>query len=404
MRHSGYVPDRCHSTLILSLENPARSDYTDNEKALVKVSMNKNIEATLQQFDALMRDKTSSLLGYPINTSKDYRTLYRFFDYSLINLGDPFVPSSYRINAEQFEIEALRFIAGLYRMPAADVWGYLASGCTESNLYGIFLGRELYPDARLYFSQDTHYSLSKIARLLRLPTTVIRSQTNGEMDYADLETQLRQHLDQAVIINCNLGTTMKGAVDQVERIVAVLKRLNIKRYHLHCDAALFGMMLPFLKGAPKADFTLPIGSLAISAHKFIGTHIPCGITLARKRLVKKIETPIEYIGTVDTTITGCRNGHTPLFLWYAIKTRGRTGFAREANGCVARAQYLAQRLKQIGWDHFINPFSNIVLLKKPAPSICKKWQLAISHDWAHVVVMQSVTKKRIDEFISDLHN
>jgi len=362
------------------------------------------IEETLQQFAALMRDKTSSLLGYPINTSPSYRRLYRFLDYCLINLGDPFVPSSYRINAEQFEVEALQFVADLYKMPTSDFWGYLASGCTESNLYGIFLGRELYPDGLLYFSKDTHYSLSKIARLLKIKTVLINSQTSGEIDYSDLEKQLRQHRFQPAIINCNLGTTIKGAIDRVEKIVAILHRLKMKKYHLHCDAALFGMMLPFIKDAPRADFSLPIGSLAISAHKFIGTHMPCGITLARKALVKKIERPIEYIGTVDTTITGCRNGHTPLFLWYAIKTRGRDGFSREANSCVDNASYLAHRLKKIGWPYFLNPYSNIVLLKKPKSAIVKKWQLAVSQNWAHVVVMQSVTTKRIDEFVGDLHN
>ncbi len=366
--------------------------------------MEKNIEKTLQQFAALMRDKTSSMLGYPINTSRHYQSLYRFLDYCLINLGDPFVPSSYRINAEQFEIEALRFVADLYQMSSTDFWGYLASGSTESNLYGIFLGRELYPDGLLYFSRDTHYSLSKIARLLRMKTVLIASQTNGEIDYADLEKRLRQHRSQPAIINCNLGTTMKGAIDHVEKIVAILDQLKITKYHLHCDAALFGMMLPFIKNAPQANFTLPIGSLAISAHKFIGTHMPCGITLARKGLVKKIERPIEYIGTVDTTITGCRNGHAPLFLWYAIKTRGKGGFSREANDCITHAQYLAQRLEQIQWPYFLNPFSNIVLLKKPTSTITKKWQLAVSQDWAHIVVMQSITIKRINEFIADLHH
>ena len=34
--------------------------------------------------------------------------------------------------------------------------------------------------------------------------------------------------------------------------------------------------------------------------------------------------------------------------------------------------------------------------------IAKKWQLAISDNFAHILVMQQVTKKRIDEFIKDL--
>ncbi len=364
--------------------------------------MNDQITKRLDAFDEDMKKKTRSMLGYPINTKNEYRILNRFFDYSLINLGDPFVPSSYRINAEKFEIEVLKFFAKLYKMPKDDFWGYLTSGGTEGNIHGIFVGRQLYPDGILYFSKDTHYSISKIARLLRIETVLVESQKNGEIDYQDLEKKIIKNKDRAVILNINLGTTMKGAVDNVEKAVGILKRNNITRYHIHCDAALFGMILPFVKGAPKADFTLPIGSIAISGHKFIGTHIPCGIALTRKRFIKKIETPIDYIGTLDTTIAGCRNGHTPLFLWYAIKTRGIKGFSKEANICIANAKYLAQKLEELKWPYFMNKFSNTVIFKKPPVKIIKKWQLATSTEWAHILVMQPVTRERIDEFIKDL--
>lgn len=364
--------------------------------------MKKSVQTTLDEFEDDMRAKTAGMLGYPINTNNDYSPLYKFFDFSLINLGDPFVSSSWNINAENFEVEDLKFFAKLYKMPKNDFWGYLTSGGTEGNLYGIFVGRQLYPKGLLYFSKDTHYSISKIARLLRIQPVLVESQKSGEIDYADLEKKILQHKDLPVILNLNLGTTIKGAVDNVEKVVEILKRNKIKDFYIHCDAALMGMMLPFLKGAKKADFTMPIGSVAISGHKFIGTHMPVGIVLARRQFVRKIETPIEYIGSVDSTITGCRNGHTPLFLWYAIQTRGMKGFAKEAQACVANAKYLASELKKINWPAYLNDHSNIVYFKKPTSEIAKKWQLAISDDFAHVLVMQPVTKKRIDAFVKDI--
>lgn len=364
--------------------------------------MGNTILKKLASYRKKLQQKSASMIGYPINTSDEYRQLYDFFDYSLINLGDPFVPSNYRINSEKFEIEVLRFFAKLYKMPAHDFWGYITSGGTEGNTHGIFLGRQLYPDGLLYFSKDTHYSISKISRLLNMKTVLIESQPKGEMDYADFEKKLIQNKNIPAIINLNLGTTMKGAIDNIDTVVGILKRNSIHRYHIHCDAALSGMLLPFLKGAPRADFSLPIGSLAISGHKFIGTHIPCGITLCRKQLIKQIETPIEYIGSIDTTITGCRNGHTPLFLWYAIQKRGRAGFSKEANECIKNAQYLGGKLTAIHWPFYLNNYSNTVVFKKPPAHIVKKWQLAVCTDWAHIIVMQSVTKKHIDAFICDL--
>lgn len=364
--------------------------------------MNTKTSLRLEAFKKEMDQKTSSMLGYPINTKNDYFPLYPFLHYPLINLGDPFTPSSWRVNSEDFEVEVIQFFAKLYKMPKNDFWGYLTSGGTEGNLYGIFVARELYPNGVLYFSKDTHYSISKIARLLRIKCVLVESQPHGEIDYVDLEAKILENKSNPVILNLNLGTTMKGAIDNVDKAVAILHKNKITDFHIHCDAALFGMILPFLKAAPQADFRQPIGSLAISGHKFIGTHMPVGIVLARKQLVKKIETPIEYIGTLDTTITGCRNGQTPLFLWYAIKTRGLSGFAKEARACVKNAEYLAARLNKINWPAYLNPFSNTVYFQKPSTATSEKWQLAVSEKFAHILVMQQVTKKCIDAFVRDL--
>ena len=90
--------------------------------------MDVSIATKLKAFKEEMDKKTSSMLGYPINTKNDFSSLYQFLDYSLINLGDPFVPSSWRVNSEDFEVEVLQFFANLYKIPKDDFWGYLTSG------------------------------------------------------------------------------------------------------------------------------------------------------------------------------------------------------------------------------------------------------------------------------------
>ena len=200
--------------------------------------MDVSIATKLKAFKEEMDKKTSSMLGYPINTKNDFSSLYQFLDYSLINLGDPFVPSSWRVNSEDFEVEVLQFFANLYKIPKDDFWGYLTSGGTESNLYGIFVGRQLYPNGLLYFSKDTHYSISKIARLLRMKSLLVESLPNGEIDYLDLEKKIIKNKHLPVILNLNLGTTMKGATDNVDHVVDILKRNNITHHYIHGDAAL----------------------------------------------------------------------------------------------------------------------------------------------------------------------
>ncbi len=53
------------------------------------------------------------------------------------------------------------------------------------------------------------------------------------------------------------------------------------RFFIHCDGALFGMMMPFLKQAPMVSFRKPIGSVSVSGHKFVGAPVPCGVVITR---------------------------------------------------------------------------------------------------------------------------
>ena len=44
-------------------------------------------------------------------------------------------------------------------------------------MYGLYMGRETFPEGIVYFSQDTHYSVVKILRLLKARNIMIKSQT-----------------------------------------------------------------------------------------------------------------------------------------------------------------------------------------------------------------------------------
>jgi len=153
----------------------------------------------------------------------------------------------------------------------------------------------------------------------------------GEIDYDALASEIAKNKDRPVIINVNIGTTVKGAVDNLDRILRILKTLDIprERYHIHCDGALFAMMMPFVDWAPEVSFRKPIDSIAVSGHKMLGCPMPCGIALTRKEHVKKVEQRIDYLNSVDTTIMGSRNGQAALYLWYSLRKKGIAGIKRD---------------------------------------------------------------------------
>ena len=352
-------------------------------------------------FDRLQRDAELEI-GYPVAFDFDYSDLAPFLSFSLNNAGDPFMPMTYLLNSHEFEQEVVAFFAGLARAPEDRWWGYVTNGSTEGNLYGLYLARELLPDGIAYFSQDSHYSVGKNLHFLNMRHIMIRSQPNGEIDYEDLRETLRIRRDAPPIIFANVGTTMKEARDDIAVIRAILDDLAIESRYIHCDAALCGGYAAFLEPRPAWDFEDGADSIAISGHKFIGSPIPCGIVLARRGHVDRIGHSVAYIGSVDTTISGSRNGFTPLLMWYAIHSLGIDGLRRRVTDSLAVAAYAEERFHGIGVAAWRNPQALTVVFPQPPQAVCDKWQLATAGGCSHIICMPHVRREQIDRLIDDI--
>ena len=359
----------------------------------------------LESYDKLLKRKSSVHFGYPYNLMYNHEELYEFMKYSINNLGDPFITSNYGVHSRQFECAVIDFFADLWKAEKGSYWGYVTTCGTEGNLHGILLARECHPDGILYSSRETHYSIFKAARYYRMDAKAIPTLPMGEIDYDALASEIAKNRDRPVIINVNIGTTVKGAVDNLDRILRILKNLQIprERYHIHCDGALFAMMMPFVDWAPEVSFRKPIDSTAVSGHKMLGCPMPCGIALSRKEHVKKVEQRIDYLNSVDTTIMGSRNGQAALYLWYSLRKKGIAGIKRDVAHCLETAQYLRDKITEAGLTCRLNDLSSTVVLERPTDdAFIKRWQLACEEDIAHVVVMPNVTKLKIDKFVEEL--
>ncbi len=349
-----------------------------------------------------MRQRSDQFIGYPVTCEFDYSALYPFLSLPMNNVGDPYEPNLFHLNTHQIEREVLAIFREWNHGDEEEIWGYMTSGGTEGNMYGIFLARELYPDGVVYYSEDTHYSVAKSLRLLNVRSIMIKSQPNGEMDYDDLRETLRIHRDAPPIVFANIGTTMKGAVDDLARIRGLFEELAIPRHYIHGDAALSGMILPFVDDPQPHDFAAGIDSISISGHKMIGSPMPCGVVLARRENVRRIARAIEYVGSLDTTIAGSRNAVTPLFLWFALKTVGTEGFRRIVAECLETADYAIEAFARAGIEAWRNRNSITVVFPRPAPEVVQKWQMAVQHDIAHVITMPHVKRRHIDALIEDI--
>ena len=356
-----------------------------------------HLDALRSEFEELSRLQ----VGYPCNQSFDYSDLLPFMEYSLNNVGDPFHDSNFRSNTHEIEREVIARFASLMRLEQEQAWGYVTSGGTEGNMYGIYMGRELFPDGVVYFSQDTHYSVLKILRVLNVRNIMIKSQENGEIDYEDLRETIRIHRDSPVIFMANIGSTMKGAVDDVSRVRGILDDLAVTNAYIHADAALSGMILPFVDDPQPYGFDAGFDSVSISGHKLIGCPLPCGVVLTKRDYVARIARSIEYVGVLDTTLPGSRSGLTPLMLWYAFERLGMDGFRELVAEMLAVAAYAVERFGEFGIPAWRHKNSVTVVFPRPPGEVMRKWQIAPLGDIAHIITMPHVTREMVNEFVDD---
>ena len=359
---------------------------------------------TQERLNGLLRDFESLKLqqvGYPCNQNFDYSALLPFLSYCPNNVGDPFHDSNFRSNTHEMEREVVGLFADMMHLSRDDAWGYVTSGGTEGNMYGLYIGREMFPDGVVYFSQDTHYSVVKILRVLKSRNIMIKSQDNGEIDYEDLYETIRINRDSPVIFIANIGTTMKGAVDDVGRVRKILDDLVITNFYIHADAALSGMVLPFVDEPQPYGFDAGFDSVAVSGHKMIGSPMPCGVALTKREYVGRIARSIEYVGVLDTTLTGSRNAITPLMLWYAFEQHGLDGFREIVGECISVAEYAVSRFNDSGIPAWRNRNSVTVVFPRPSEGVIRRWQLAPYEDIAHLIAMPHVTREIIDRVVDD---
>jgi histidine decarboxylase len=213
---------------------------------------------------------------------------------------------------------------------------------------------------------------------------------------------LRLHRDVPPIILANIGTTMHGAIDDLTRIREMMKEMAISRYYIHADAALSGMILPWVADPQTFGFDEGIDSISVSGHKFIGSPMPCGVVLARRAHVDRVARSVEYVGCMDTTIAGSRNALSPLILWSAIQRWGEEGLRRRVASCMAMADYTIERFRAHGIHAWRHRNSVTVVFPRPADEVIARWQIAPSQKIAHIITMPHVTRAMIDDVVEDI--
>ena len=260
----------------------------------------------------------------------------------------------------------------------------------------------------MYVSDSAHYSSRRLADLQNIDLRLIPSDVHGCMIPEELDKALVD--DRPALVVYALGTTFKGGIDNQAELNAVLAKHPSITVYRHVDAALFGGYLPHTKYKNLLDVNVqPYDSIAFSGHKFFGMDEPAGVFMTTKEILNN-QNPfdVSYLNKNMPMINCSRSGVTPLKLWWIIKHTSLEDFAEDSNGMLERAAWLKEELDKIDYPAWLEPASNTVYFKRPSDNVVTKYGLAPDFDdrlggkLSHIVVMQHVTKERLEQFIADL--
>jgi histidine decarboxylase len=345
----------------------------------------------LNSFKKELTENSKYMFGYPLHTNPSF-PVKDFLDFTINNLGDPFKETNYKINSFEFEREIVDYFARLYDMPS--YWGYVTSCGSEGNLKGLSLGLDRFPDAIIYYSNKSHYSIKNAIKLMRADSIEIETNTNHSLSIENFKDTIDRI--RPAIVNINMGTTMVGAIDNRKNVLDFLNDNGIM-HHIHVDGALAGGFVPFLENKPE-DFDYCFDTISISGHKFFGCPIPCGVLLSNNIPCQE---NIEYIGGSNSTVFGSRSGLAVLAFWKNINTLPWRGIAKYS---LEFTNYALDQIKRVYPTAWKNDYSTTVVFPKPSERIVKKWQLAVEGDIAHIIIMPDCTIDKIDTFVKDLKN
>lgn len=362
------------------------------------------LTSTLARVALRVQEGRVRSIGYPGAIDQDFTPLLPLFNVLLNNVGDPEVAGLEPRHVKDVERDVVRTVASLFGGTHAEHWGYVTSGSTEGNLFGLQLARTRYSDGVLYYSDAAHYSVAKAARLLGMRHALVPATTTGEMHYDALGEAVASHGRRPAIVLATAGTTMTEAIDDLGLIAKTLDQAGASERHVHVDAALSGIPLavagslaaPRLRGDTGAD------SICVSGHKFLGAPMPCGVVVARRIHVAGIARGVSYLDSVDSTITGSRNGHAALAMWYVLHRLGIDGLRRRAAASRALALHTVQRLTDHGYDAWRHEHAFTVVLPTPSERLVRRWALASAEGRSHIICMPGITADHIDAFVAEL--
>ncbi|MGZ3146347.1 pyridoxal phosphate-dependent decarboxylase family protein [Lentzea chajnantorensis] len=227
----------------------------------------------------------------------------------------------------EMEQEVVAQLSGMFGFEAP--LGHLTTSGTIANLEALYVARELRPGQGVAFSEEAHFTHSRMCRVLGIESHAVRVDDRGRMDVEALEELLRTQRIGTVVLTA--GTTGLGAVDPIHEVLALRERYDVR---IHVDAA-YGGFFTLLAGSDTAEALPPepwraisrCDSVVVDPHKHGLQPYGCGAVLFNDPDVNRFyahDSPYTYCAPAgfnpgETSLECSRAGAAAAALWLTFR-------------------------------------------------------------------------------------
>jgi glutamate/tyrosine decarboxylase-like PLP-dependent enzyme len=265
----------------------------------------------------------------------------------------------------QLEIEVVRELAEMFDYDPVTSLGHLTSSGTIANLEALWVARESHPGKAIAYSEEAHYTHSRMCQVIAVEGITIPVDSRGRMDLDALESRLKQGNIGAIVATA--GTTSLGAVDPIDQIIPLARKHGAR---VHVDAAYGGFFTLLADDNPSPPVRLSAfspqnafraiagaDSIVVDPHKHGLQPYGCGSVLFKDASVGRFykhDSPYTYFTSAELhlgeiSLECSRAGAAAAALWATLQVfplEAESGFGPILRKTLSAAQRWAGLIRE----------------------------------------------------------
>lgn len=293
-----------------------------------------------------------------------------------------------------------------------DFVGDFTTGGTMGNRVALHTGLRLYPDAYVYYSSASHYSVQKVVRdndnltsrwfpdqgprFAEIPADELgrmSAQALADQVLSDKNRCKSRGMRHRIILVANVGTVFAGGRDDILALRFKLRSIGSDTSYILADGALdLGFSTDLVQLASPTTLTGSNGapavqSVTLSHHKVFGVMVS-GQVICYNPVDNSL-----------ATVAGSADPRAVLETWVISQMYPPRDLARIRDYCLQNARLLRCLLQKADVRVSYNETSPITMLERVPPWIMHEFHLAPEGDWVHFITMPHVSPQAVHYFV-----